>query len=72
MGPMSAAHYLEPGRMEFDLVVMDEASQVKPEDALGVIARGKQLVVVETRNSYHQPVSLIEVPTEKMTMMPRL
>ena len=46
MGPMSAAHYLEPGRMEFDLVVMDEASQVKPEDALGVIARGKQLVVV--------------------------
>ncbi|MCV5863681.1 hypothetical protein OFN36_32280, partial [Escherichia coli] len=42
MGPMSAAHYLEPGRMEFDLVVMDEASQVKPEDALGVIARGKQ------------------------------
>ena len=28
--------------MEFDLVVMDEASQVKPEDALGVIARGKQ------------------------------
>ncbi len=46
MGPMSAAHYLEPGRMEFDLVVMDEASQVKPEDALGVIARGKQLIVV--------------------------
>jgi very-short-patch-repair endonuclease len=46
MGPMSAAHYLEPGKMEFDLVVMDEASQVKPEDALGVIARGKQLVVV--------------------------
>ncbi|MGL5335299.1 MAG: DEAD/DEAH box helicase, partial [Enterovibrio sp.] len=46
MGPLSAAQYLEPGLMEFDLVVMDEASQVKPEDALGVIARGKQLVVV--------------------------
>lgn len=46
MGPMSAAHYLAPGRLEFDLVVMDEASQVKPEDALGVIARGKQIVVV--------------------------
>ncbi len=46
MGPMSAAHYLEPGKIEFDLVVMDEASQVKPEDALGVIARGKQVVVV--------------------------
>jgi len=46
MGPMSAANYLQPGDIEFDLVVMDEASQVKPEDALGVIARGKQIVVV--------------------------
>ena len=46
MGPMSAAHYLKPGQLQFDLVVMDEASQVKPEDALGVIARGGQLVVV--------------------------
>ena len=46
MGPMSVAHYLKPGHIEFDLVVMDEASQMKPEDALGAIARGKQLVVV--------------------------
>ncbi len=46
MGPMSAANYLQPGEIEFDLVVMDEASQVKPEDALGVIARGRQIVVV--------------------------
>lgn len=46
MGPMSAASYLQPGDIEFDLVVIDEASQIKPEDALGVIARGKQLIVV--------------------------
>lgn len=46
MGPMSVAQYVKPGKLDFDLVVMDEASQVKPEDALGVIARGKQLVVV--------------------------
>lgn len=46
MGPMSAANYLQPGDIEFDLVVMDEASQVKPEDALGIIARGKQIIVV--------------------------
>ena len=46
MGPMSVAHYLMPGQMEFDLVVMDEASQIKPQDALGAVARGKQLVVV--------------------------
>lgn len=46
MGPHSVAQYLAPGQIEFDLIVMDEASQIKPEDALGTIARGKQLVVV--------------------------
>lgn len=46
MGPLSAAQYLKPGQIEFDLVIMDEASQIKPEDSLGVIARGRQLVVV--------------------------
>ncbi|AHA28243.1 DUF4011 domain-containing anti-phage protein Hhe [Candidatus Liberibacter americanus] len=46
MSPMSVASYLEPGDIQFDLVIMDESSQIKPEDALGVIARGKQIVVV--------------------------
>jgi superfamily I DNA and/or RNA helicase len=32
--------------MKFDLLIIDEASQVRPEDALGVIARAKQMVVV--------------------------
>ena len=46
MGTMSVAQYLAPGQLRFDLVVMDEASQIKPQDALGAIARGTQLVVV--------------------------
>lgn len=46
MGPMSVAQYLEPGKFQFDLVVMDEASQLKPEDALGAISRGSQIVIV--------------------------
>ena len=46
MSPMSVAQYLEPGRHEFDLLVMDEASQIRPEEALGAIGRAKQLVVV--------------------------
>jgi very-short-patch-repair endonuclease len=46
MSPLSVAQYLEPGLVNFDLVMMDEASQLKPEDALGVICRAKQLVVV--------------------------
>ncbi|MBL8343961.1 MAG: DUF4011 domain-containing protein [Rubrivivax sp.] len=46
MGPLSVAQYLEQGHLEFDLLVMDEASQLRPEDALGAVARSKQLVVV--------------------------
>jgi very-short-patch-repair endonuclease len=46
MSPMSVAQFLAPGNLHFDLVVMDEASQLRPEDALGAIARGTQLVVV--------------------------
>jgi len=46
MGPLSVAQYIEPGHLKFDLVVMDEASQLKPEDALGAVARGGQLIVV--------------------------
>ena len=37
---------LNPGVLQFDLLVMDEASQVEPVDALGAIARAKQIVVV--------------------------
>jgi very-short-patch-repair endonuclease len=46
MSPLSVAQFLPPGRLTFDLVVIDEASQVPPEEAFGVIARGRQLVVV--------------------------
>ncbi|WP_237062012.1 DUF4011 domain-containing anti-phage protein Hhe [Microbulbifer zhoushanensis] len=46
MGPMSVSQYLEPGEVSFDLIVMDEASQIRPQDALGAVARGAQLVVV--------------------------
>ena len=46
MGPMSVATYIPPGSVKFDLVIFDEASQVKPVDAFGAILRGKQAVVV--------------------------
>ncbi len=46
MSPLSVAAYLAPGQIQFDLVVFDEASQVKPVDALGAILRAKQVVVV--------------------------
>lgn len=46
MGPMSVAMYLPPDALQFDLVIFDEASQVRPVDAFGAILRGKQAVVV--------------------------
>ncbi len=46
MSPLSIAQYLPPGRTSFDLVVFDEASQIPVWDAIGAMARGKQVVVV--------------------------
>lgn len=46
MSPLSIANYLPPGALHFDLVIFDEASQVRPVDALGALLRGRQLVVV--------------------------
>lgn len=46
MSPLSVATYLKPGSVKFDLVVFDEASQVKPVEALGALIRADQAVVV--------------------------
>lgn len=46
MSPFSVAQVLKPGTILFDLVVMDEASQILPEYAIGALARGKQAVIV--------------------------
>lgn len=46
MGPQAVAQYLHAEPEMFDVVIMDEASQMRPEQAIGAIVRGKQLVVV--------------------------
>lgn len=46
MSPMSIAKFLVPGALDFDMVIFDEASQVRPVDALGALARGRQAIVV--------------------------
>lgn len=46
MSPLSIAQYVVGDSLAFDLVIMDEASQIKPEDALGALLRAKQVVVV--------------------------
>ena len=46
MSPLSLASYIPPRSVHFDLIIFDEASQVKSVDALGAALRGDQLVVV--------------------------
>lgn len=46
MSPLSVAQYLKPDGLRFDLLVIDEASQMRPEDAMGAVARCGQIVVV--------------------------
>ncbi|MFV3126910.1 DUF3320 domain-containing protein [Niveispirillum sp. KHB5.9] len=45
MSPLSVAQYLPPDAAPFDLVIFDEASQITPWDAVGAMARGRQIVV---------------------------
>jgi very-short-patch-repair endonuclease len=46
MSPLSIAQYLGPDANMFDVVVFDEASQIPVWDAIGAIARGRQVVMV--------------------------
>ncbi|WP_338762276.1 DUF3320 domain-containing protein [Massilia sp. METH4] len=46
MSPLSVAQYLDAGHAQFDVVIFDEASQIPVWDAVGAIARGRQLVCV--------------------------
>lgn len=46
MSPISVAQYFEVDQSKFDLVVFDEASQMPTCEAVGAIARGKNVIVV--------------------------
>ncbi len=65
MSPISIAQFLPPGRIAFDLLVVDEASQVRPEDALGAVARAAQIVVVGDRKQL-PPTSFFDRLTDDL------
>ncbi|MES2259746.1 MAG: DUF3320 domain-containing protein [Pseudomonadota bacterium] len=46
MSPLSVAQYLDAAHAQFDVVIFDEASQIPVWDAVGAIARGRQLTCV--------------------------
>ncbi|MGD0767001.1 MAG: DUF4011 domain-containing protein [Tepidisphaeraceae bacterium] len=45
MSPLAVSTYLDSSEIRFDVVIFDEASQVRPHDAICAIYRGSQLVV---------------------------
>ncbi|MDD3985743.1 MAG: DUF3320 domain-containing protein [Methanobacterium sp.] len=66
MSPLSVAQFIDPKNSKdlcFDVVIFDEASQVKPEDALGAFLRAKQAVIMgDTRQL--PPTSFFDVILE--------
>lgn len=45
MSPLSVSYFLEAETYKFDMVIFDEASQIFPQDAIGAIFRGKQVII---------------------------
>jgi superfamily I DNA and/or RNA helicase len=50
MSPLAVAQYIQQGALEFDLVIIDEASQMTPENAVGAILRSRKAMVVGDTN----------------------
>ncbi len=46
MSPLAVAQYLPRGAHKFDLCIIDEASQMPPEDSVGALVRSAQTMVV--------------------------
>lgn len=46
MSPLSVATFLPPEAMQFDIVIFDEASQIRPAEAYSAILRGRQAIIV--------------------------
>ena len=46
MSPLTVSQFLPRQPQLFDLVIIDEASQMRPADALGAIARARQCIIV--------------------------
>ena len=50
MSPLAVAQYLERDGEKFDLCIIDEASQMTPENAMGALMRAKQVMIVGDTN----------------------
>lgn len=64
MSPLSVSQFLESDCYHFDTVIFDEASQVKTENAIGAIFRGKQIIIAGDSKQL-PPTNFFEVATSE-------
>lgn len=64
MSPLTLSSYIPFGTAEFDVVIFDEASQMRIENALGSISRAKQVIII---GDEHQlpPTSFFDTTTDE-------
>lgn len=72
MSPLSVSQYLAAAPITFDVVIFDEASQLTPEDTIGAIARGKQVIVAGDHQQlpptpFFQSLGVDETPDLELT-----
>jgi superfamily I DNA and/or RNA helicase/very-short-patch-repair endonuclease len=63
MSPLTLSSYIPYGSVIFDVVIFDEASQMRVEHALGAIARAKQVVIFGDENQL-PPTSFFEISSD--------
>jgi very-short-patch-repair endonuclease len=64
MSPLSVSQFLDPEAISFDLVIFDEASQIRTEEAVGAIMRGASLIVVGD-NKQLPPTSFFQISDDE-------
>ncbi|MCK0553274.1 hypothetical protein KFO32_09405 [Pantoea ananatis] len=72
MSPLSVAQFLPSDQALFDLVIFDEASQISPWDAIGAMARGRQVVIAGDPRQMPPPVSSTVPLTKPMMTRKRI
>ncbi|MBB3038244.1 DUF4011 domain-containing protein [Hoyosella altamirensis] len=63
MSPASVAKFVDPSAVLFDIVVFDEASQIRVQEAIGVMGRGRSIVMVGDSRQM-PPTSVMHASTD--------
>lgn len=65
MSPLSVSEYIDPQTPQFDVVIFDEASQIRTEEAVSAIMRAKQAIVVGDDRQLPPTFSFVKFDTDE-------